>query len=31
MTDLLIERYRILRQVSNEQPIGRRAWRAGLT
>ncbi|MCI2098727.1 MAG: DNA-binding transcriptional regulator [Succiniclasticum sp.] len=25
MTDLLIERYRILRQVSNEQPIGRRA------
>ena len=25
MTDLLVERYRILRQVSNEQPIGRRA------
>lgn len=25
MTDLLVERYRILRQVSNEQPIGRRS------
>jgi len=25
MTDLLAERYRILRQISNEQPIGRRA------
>ena len=25
MTDLLVERYRILRQVRNEQPIGRRA------
>lgn len=25
MTGLLVERYRILRQVSNEQPIGRRA------
>mgnify|MGYP001515752866 CR=1 FL=1 len=24
MTDLLIERYRILRQVSNDQPVGRR-------
>ena len=25
MTDLLVERYRILRQICNEQPIGRRA------
>ncbi len=25
MTDLLVERYRILRQISNEEPIGRRA------
>ena len=25
LTELLVERYRVLRQVSNEQPIGRRA------
>ena len=30
LTNLLVERYKILRQVSNEQPIGRRALAAKL-